>query len=70
MPFAVFGQANQYVTNGSEYAIIGSLPGDQVRPDVALNTNGGFVVWQDNITDGSGIGVSARQVDSTLSGKL
>ncbi|HVU08822.1 MAG TPA: hypothetical protein VHG89_09795, partial [Verrucomicrobiae bacterium] len=47
-----------------------SLPGDQVRPDVALNTNGGFVVWQDNITDGSGIGVSARQVDSTLSGKL
>ena len=68
-PVAVFGQA-YYRTNGTEYAIVGSLPGDQVLPDVAVTPSGGFVVWQDNITDGSGWGVSARQLDSTLSGTL
>jgi hypothetical protein len=70
LPAAVFGQTNYYRTNGTEYAVIGSLPGDQVFPDVALTTNGGFVVWQDNITDGDGWGVSARRLDSTLSGTL
>ena len=55
---------------GSEYAIIGQLPGDQVWPDVAVSTNGGFVVWQDNATDGSGWGVSATRLDGTLSGTL
>ncbi len=68
IPAAVFGQTNYYATNGTEYAIVGSLPGDQVHPDAAVNTNGGFVVWQDNITDGSGWGVSAMQLNSTLSG--
>ena len=70
LPAAVFGQTNYYATNGTEYAIIGSLPGDQVWPDVAATPVGGFVVWQDNITDGSGWGVSARRLDSTLSGTL
>ncbi len=68
MPTVVFGQTNYYATNGTEYAIVGSLPGDQVLPAVAVNTNGGYVVWQDNITDGSGWGVSAMQLNSTLSG--
>ena len=62
-PAAVFAQTNYYTTNGTEYAIIGSLPGDQVFPDVALNASGGFVVWQDNVTDGSGWGVSAQRLD-------
>lgn len=66
----VSGQTNYYATNGTEYAIIGSLPGDQVWPAVAITTNGGFVVWQDNATDGSGWGVSARRLDGTLSGTL
>ena len=70
LPAAVFGQTNYYATNGTEYAIIGSLPGDQVWPDVAVNASGGFVVWQDNATDGSGWGVSARRLDGTLSGTL
>jgi hypothetical protein len=70
IPAAVFGQTNYYRTNGTEYAIIGSLPGDQVFPDVAVTPSGGFAVWQDNITDGSGWGVSARRLDSTLSGTL
>lgn len=67
---AVFGQTNYYSMNGTEYAIIGSLPGDQVFPDAAVTPAGGFVVWQDNITDGSGWGISAEQLDSTLSGTL
>jgi hypothetical protein len=68
IPAIVLGQTNYYATNGTEYAIIGSLPGDQVLPDVAVNTNGGFVVWQDNITDGNGWGVSAMALNGTLSG--
>jgi hypothetical protein len=67
---AVFGQTNYYSANGTEYAVIGTLPGDQVFPDAAVSPDGGFVVWQDNATDGSGWGVSARQLDSTLSGTL
>lgn len=70
IPAAVFGQASYYATNGTEYAIVGSLPGDQVFPDAAVTPSGGFAVWQDNATDGSGWGVSARRLDSTLSGTL
>ncbi len=67
---AVWGQTNYYAKNGTEYAIVGSLPGDQVMPDAAVTPAGGFIVWQDNITDGSGWGISARRLDSTLSGSL
>jgi len=70
LPVAVIGQSTYYTTNGTEYPVVGSLPGDQVLPDVAVTTAGGFVVWQDNITDGTGWGVSARRLDSTLSGTL
>ena len=54
LPFSA--QTNYYANNGTEYAIVGSLPGDQVFPDAAVTPAGGFVVWQDNITDGSGWG--------------
>lgn len=37
-------------------------------PNIAINTNGGYVVWQDNITDPAGVGISAMQINSTLSG--
>ena len=66
----VVAQTNYYNPNGTEYAVIGSLPGDQMLPDAAISTTGGFVVWQDNITDGTNWGVSARRLDSTLSGTL
>ena len=68
VPVLVSGQTNYFARNGTEYMVIGSLPGDQVWPDVAATTNRGFVVWEDNITDGSGWGVSARRLDGTLSG--
>jgi hypothetical protein len=67
-PVVVFGQTNSYITNGVEYAIAGSLPGDQTHPSLGIKTTGGYVVWEDNRTDGDGLGISARQLDSTLSG--
>ena len=67
-PAVAVAQTNAYVPFGSQFPIIGSLPGDQVYPDVAINKNGGYVVWQDNITDPAGIGISAMQINSTLSG--
>lgn len=70
LPSTVFSQTNYYGANGTEYPIVGQLLGDQVWPDIAVGPNGGFVVWQDNATDGSGWGISARRLDSTLSGTL
>lgn len=69
-PAVALAQTNYYRTNGVEYAVVGQLPGDQILPDAAVATNGGYVVWQDNATDGSGWGVSARRLDGTLSGTL
>jgi len=66
----VLAQTNYYNPNGTEYAVVGALPGDQIFPDAAVSTTGGFVVWQDNITDGDGWGISARQLNSTLSGNF
>jgi hypothetical protein len=57
-----------YQPNGAQYPLIGSLPGDQTKPQVAVNRTGGYVVWQDNVTDGSGIGISARRLDANFSG--
>src|SRR5215469_12348516 len=61
-------QTNYYAAYGTEFPVIGSLPGDQMFPDVALNKTGGYVVWQDNITDPVGMGISAMRLNSTLSG--
>ena len=59
---------NVYSPQGGEYAIAGSLPGDQVFPQVALGSAGGILVWQDNVTDGDGLGISARRLAANLSG--
>src|ERR1019366_5263560 len=66
-PVVLLGQTN-YVPNGREYAIAGSLPGDQGRPQLGLGVSGGYLVWQDNITDGDGLGISALRLDSSFSG--
>jgi hypothetical protein len=68
-PAVVLGQTN-YVPNGMEYAIAGSLLQDQVHSQVSLKSSGGYLVWQDNITDGNGLGISALQLDSGFSGVL
>jgi hypothetical protein len=67
---SVSAQTNYYSPNGTEYPIVGSLLGDQMFPDAAISPTNGFVVWQDNATDGDGWGISARRLDSTLSGTL
>jgi hypothetical protein len=66
-PAVVLGQTN-YLPNGVEYAIAGSLPGDQAYPQLGLNVSGGYLVWEDNITDGDGLGISALRLDSSFSG--
>ncbi len=70
VPAVVFGQTNSYITNGVEYAIAGSLPTDQVHPQLGLNAAGGYLVWEDSITDGNGLGISALQLDGGFSGEF
>ncbi len=68
-PAVVLGQTN-YLPNGAEYAIAGPLLGDQACPQLGLRASGGYLVWQDNITDGDGLGISALRLDSSFSGAL
>ena len=51
-----------------ESPLSGPLPGDQVFPSVAIGPTGGYVVWQDNVTDGDGWGISALRLNNNLSG--
>lgn len=57
-----------FVPEGGEYNIAGGTPGDQVYPQLSIKPTGGYLVWQDNITDGDGLGISARRLDGSLSG--
>jgi len=66
LPLVGFGQ-DLFVTNGGEYSIAGTLPGDQVRPHLSINGSGGYLVWEDNFTDGSGMGISAVALDNHFS---
>ncbi|MDR3456207.1 MAG: hypothetical protein P4N60_02075 [Verrucomicrobiae bacterium] len=63
----VSAQTNYYNPEGTEYAAAGSQLGDQMFPAVARSATGGFLVWQDNSTDGDGWGISARQVNGISS---
>ncbi len=63
----VFGQST-FTPQGGEFSLIGVQPGDQMQPQTAVNRTGGFVVWQDNVTDGDGLGISAQRLDVSLSG--
>jgi hypothetical protein len=56
------------VANGVEYAITPSMPTDQVHPQLALKSTGGYLVWEDSITDGDGLGISALKLDANFSG--
>src|SRR5262245_60136734 len=66
----IAGAQSNYLRQAGEYLIVGNQPGDQVYPNVAIKSSGGYVVWQDNVTDGDGTGISARKLDGTLSGYL
>ena len=64
---AVGQSASNFAPQGSEYSIAGGLPGDQVHPQVSVNADGGYLVWEDNRTDGDGLGISALRLDGNFS---
>jgi len=49
---------------GTEF-VLARMSGDQIRPTIALGSNGGVMAWEDNATDGDGQGVSARLLTAT-----
>src|SRR5215831_1140845 len=51
---------------GGEYAIAGNLPGDQLLPAAAINTGGGFLVWQDNSVTTNGLRIQAESLGGNL----
>jgi len=53
-----------------EYSLSGPLAGDQTRPALAFGAAGGYVVWQDPVTDGEGSGISAQRLNNNLSGSF
>ena len=63
-----FGLAQGFESQGNEFQIVPSLQGDQVNVSAAVNASGGLVVWEDSFTDGDGLGISGRRLDSSLSG--
>ncbi len=57
-----------FTPQGGEYSLTLGMLGDQTHPYVGLSSNGGgYVVWQDNATDGGGLGISARALNNYLS---
>ena len=65
----VFAQGT-YSRLAGEYSLSGALPGDQTHPALAFGPAGGYVIWQDNVTDGDGTGISAQRLNDNLSGTL
>jgi hypothetical protein len=65
----LFAQST-YAPQGLEYPLAGSLPGDQVSPQVSISGSGGYLVWQDNVTDADGLGIGARRINGNLSGSF
>ena len=54
----------RYEAKGTEFDLTGKLVGDQVATRIAMGVDGGFLVWHDNSTDESGLGVSALLLDA------
>jgi len=69
LPGMAFGQT-EFTVQGGEYPNAGLLAGDQVFSDVSVGDSGGFLVWQDNATDGDGFGISARRLTGNMLGSL
>src|SRR6266404_6581822 len=57
---------SSFRTNSGEYRISGALAGDQIHAQLSINSSGGFIVWDDNNTDGDGQGISAAALDSNF----
>jgi hypothetical protein len=64
-PWAMQGQT-AVTPESFEYPVTAPMAGDQVHPQLAIRPNGGLMVWQDNATDGDGMGISAQVLDANL----
>ena len=51
--------AEELLASGQEFSILGQLPGDQMNASADMLDGRGYMVWQDNLTDGEGSGISA-----------
>jgi hypothetical protein len=58
--------AQTVTPQGGEYPIAGSLPGDQTFPRAAINSSGGYLVWQDNSFRKWGLRIMAESLDANL----
>ncbi len=58
--------AQTFSPQGGEYPL-GAMPGDQVFPNVSVQPNGGYMVWEDNRIDGNGRGIGALRLDNNFS---
>ncbi len=61
-------EAGPFSPEGTQYLAAGSPVGDQILPALAFRSTGGWLVWQDNSTDGLGFGISARRLTGQLTG--
>ena len=61
---SIFAQTNGL--QGGEVSFSGGLNSDQTMPAAAFGATGGFVLWQDPISDPFGLGVSVRRLNEAL----
>ena len=54
----------RFEAKGNEFDLTGKLVGDQLATQVVISSGGGYLVWHDNATDESGLGVSALMLDA------
>jgi hypothetical protein len=64
-PAALFAQP-ALTPQGVEYGAAGALPGDQVWPAAAVNSGGGYLVWQDNSANNSALRIMAERLGPSL----
>ena len=55
-----------YVRQGSDYPVTRLQYGDQILASISTGNTGGYLVWQDNATDGEGLGISAQRLQGNL----
>src|SRR5713101_6076499 len=67
LAFPLVAGGQSFSPQGSEYSLSGRLLGDQVFPQISVNSTGGYLVWQDNVVDGSGLGIAAQRLNANFS---
>jgi len=65
IPLLVRGQ-NAFSPGGNDYPIANALAGDQTAPQAAVSASSGYLVWQDNSANSSGLRIRAQRLDSSL----